>query len=232
MALRVEASTGIGDHCDSTPPFSECRFLTKKSKKGRPKLGSRTYLLFDTSISLLERLRFRSDEQSWQRLIELYTPLIRNWLARYRIQPTDLDDLVQEVFRTLVRELPQFQHDLRRGAFRRWLRSIALNRLRSHWRGHHESPVAEEILDQLEDPASDLSKRWDEEHDQFVARELLKLLETEFEPSTWAAFRLLVLEGVETREVATRLNITPNAVRIAKSRVLTRFRQEIDGLVE
>jgi DNA-directed RNA polymerase specialized sigma24 family protein len=43
---------------------------------------------------------------------------------------------------------------------------------------------------------------------------------------------LLVLEGIDTGEVATRLSITPNAVRIAKSRVLSRLRQEIDGLID
>ncbi len=186
----------------------------------------------DTPISLLERLRVGPDAGSWQRLVDLYTPLIRGWLARYHVQPSDLDDLTQEVFGTLLAELPHFQHDLRRGAFRRWLRNIAVNRLRSFWRSRKASPTDDDLLTQLEDPASDPNRRWDEEHDRFVARRLLELLEPEFEPATWAAFRLLVLEGIETREVATRLNVTPNAVRIAKSRVLSRFRQEIDGLID
>ena len=185
----------------------------------------------DTPISLLERLRLGTDPASWRRLVELYEPLIRGWLARYHVQPSDLDDVTQEVFGTLVRELPQFRHDLRRGAFRRWLRTITVNRLRTLWRSR-ERAGGDALLDQLEDPASDLSRQWDEEHDRHVARRLLELLEPEFEPTTWAAFRLLVLEGVETREVAERLKVTPNAVRIAKSRVLSRFRREVDGLID
>jgi DNA-directed RNA polymerase specialized sigma24 family protein len=43
---------------------------------------------------------------------------------------------------------------------------------------------------------------------------------------------MLVLDGLETREVADTLGITPNAVRIAKSRVLSRFRREIEGLID
>lgn len=186
----------------------------------------------ETPISLLERLRSRPDPASWQRLVDLYTPLIRGWLARYQVQPSDLDDLTQEVFRTLLDELPRFQHDLRRGAFRRWLRTIAVNRLRTLWRSRRATPAGDALLDQLEDPTSDPNRLWDEEHDRLVARRLLELLEPEFEPATWAAFRLLVLEGVDTREVAARLNTTPNAVRIAKSRVLSRFRREIDGLID
>jgi DNA-directed RNA polymerase specialized sigma24 family protein len=41
-----------------------------------------------------------------------------------------------------------------------------------------------------------------------------------------------VLEGKPAREAAAALELSPNAVRIAKSRVLARFRQEIDGLID
>jgi RNA polymerase sigma-70 factor (ECF subfamily) len=188
----------------------------------------------ETSLSLLERLRLGPDPAGWQRLVDLYTPLLRNWLGRYAVPPTDLDDVLQEVFGTLVRELPNFHHDLRRGAFRRWLRTIALNRLRNFWRARARTagPDPEPLLAELEDPASDLSRRWDEEHDRHIAQRLLELLEPEFEPTTWSAFRMLVLEGLDTREVANQLGITPNAVRIAKSRVLSRFRREVDGLID
>jgi RNA polymerase sigma-70 factor (ECF subfamily) len=188
----------------------------------------------ETSISLLERLRLGPDPAAWQRLVDLYTPLIRGWLGRYGISSTDFDDILQEVFGALLRELPDFHHDLRRGAFRRWLRTIALNRLQNFWRTQtrHSGPDPEPLLGQIEDPASDLNRRWDEEHDRHIARRLLELLEPEFEPTTWRAFQMLVLEGLETREVAERLEITPNAVRIAKSRVLSRFRQEVEGLID
>lgn len=192
----------------------------------------------DTSVSLLERLRLRPDSVSWQRLIDLYTPLIRDWLRRYGLQASDTDDLVQDALQVVIRELPNFRHDLRRGAFRRWLRTITTNRLRTHWRKQRSRPVAtgdsdfDQVLNQLEDPDSQLSREWDRQHDQHVARRLLELLAGDFEPATWDAFRLLVLEGRETTEVATQLGISPNAVRIAKSRVLARFRHEAAGLLD
>ena len=118
-----------------------------------------------------------------------------------------------------------------------WLRNITINRLRSFWRARRPAPVGgndsrEQMLEQLEDPDSDLSRLWDEEHDRHVARRLLELLEPEFEPTTWQAFRRLVLEGQPTRDVADSLGLTPNAVRIAKSRVLARFRREVEGLLD
>jgi RNA polymerase sigma-70 factor (ECF subfamily) len=186
----------------------------------------------ETPLSLLERLRLNPDPASWQRLADLYTPLIRGWLARHQVQPADIDDLTQEVFSALLRDLPNFRHDLRRGAFRRWLRTIAVNRLRNFWRDRGRAAGPDHILDQLEDPASDPSRHWDEEHDRHVAKRLLDLIEPEFEPGTWRAFCLLVLEGLPTRVAAERLGTSPNAVRIAKSRVLSRFRQEVGDLID
>jgi RNA polymerase sigma-70 factor (ECF subfamily) len=192
----------------------------------------------ETSISLLERLRLHPDAPSWQRLVDLYTPLIRSWLLRHSLQASDVDDLVQEVMSVLVRELPSFQHERRTGAFRRWLRGITVNRLRVFWRGGHGGPPAVggtdfgQVLDQLEDPDSSASREWDLEHDRHIARRLLEMIEPDFGPATWLAFRLLVLEGKPTAAVASELGVTPNAVRIAKSRVLTRLRQEMRGLVE
>ena len=87
--------------------------------------------MLETSFSLLERLRLSSDSAAWQRLVELYTPYIQSWLRRQNVQPADVEDLTQEVLRSVVGALPNFQHDLRRGAFRRWLRTITVNHLRS-----------------------------------------------------------------------------------------------------
>ena len=190
----------------------------------------------DTSISLVERLRLCPDSASWQRLVDLYAPMIRKWFLDQGLQPPDADDLVQEMFIVLIRELPEFHHDLRRGAFRRWLRSMAVNRLRIFWRTRDTQPLPvgdiENLLDQLEDPNSNLSRAWDQEHDRHVAHNLLELIEPEFEPATWQAFRRLVLEGRRTAEVAAELGVSTTAVRVAKLRILRRFRQEAEGFID
>src|SRR6266581_3062146 len=111
----------------------------------------------DTPVSLLDRLRLRPDPESWQRLVSLYKPLIQTWLRRYALQQPDVDDLVQEVLGTVVREVPRFQHNQRPGAFRCWLRTILGNRLRVFWEAQRSRPVTlgdsdfADVLDQLED---------------------------------------------------------------------------------
>jgi RNA polymerase sigma-70 factor (ECF subfamily) len=192
----------------------------------------------DTSLSLLDRLSGSSDSQSWQRLVDLYTPLLRAWLARWEVRGADADDLVQEVLLTVVRELPDFRHNRRQGAFRSWLRQILANRLQHHWRMRNNRPAATggssfaEQIDQLASGSSELSRAWDEEHDRHVIVRLLAQCQSRFEPATWQAFQRLMIDGADARSVAAELDISPNAVYIAKSRVLAVLRQEAAGLVE
>ena len=56
-----------------------------------------------TSATLLERLRVRADAEAWQRLVNLYSPLLSAWLRRHALQDADVEDLVQEVFMTVAR---------------------------------------------------------------------------------------------------------------------------------
>src|SRR5438067_13263914 len=95
----------------------------------------------ETSASLLERLRQSPDATSWQRLVDLYAPLIRRWLRKHLALEQDAEDVQQEVLGVLVRKLPQFRRQPRPGAFRRWLRSITVNCLREHWRRQRGRPV-------------------------------------------------------------------------------------------
>jgi RNA polymerase sigma-70 factor (ECF subfamily) len=191
----------------------------------------------ETSFSLLEQIRLRPDSAAWSRLVHLYTPLIHLWLHRYGVPVHDADDLTQEVLAAVVRDLPEFSHDLRRGALRRWLRTITVNRLRNYWRGRDHRPVVvggsafDEALAQLEDPESRLSAIWDEEHDRHVLGQLMELIRPDFEPATWNAFQRLVVDGLRSADVAAELNLSVNAVRIAKSRVLRRLRQEMESLI-
>lgn len=192
----------------------------------------------DTPVSLLERIRLRPTDASWKQLTDLYTPLIHGWLRRHAVQNADADDLVQEVLGVVVRKLPQFFHSGKTGSFRSWLRQITrycLDDLRS---ARQSRPIATadsdmvQMLHELEDPHSDLSRQWDREHDRHVTHFFLKKLQPDFEPMTWKAFVGVVMDGKDTAAVAVELGTTPNAVRIAKSRVLRRLRQESKGLLD
>jgi RNA polymerase sigma factor (sigma-70 family) len=178
-----------------------------------------------TSLSLLAQLREPDAADAWNRVVALYTSLLQSWFHAAGLQAADGDDLTQRLLEVLLRRMPEFEHNGRTGAFRVWLRHIALNLLREFWR-HRATPESASVLDDLADPRSGLSQLWDRQHDRHVLHSLLESVQPEFAEPTWRAFRRLALDGVSARDVALELGTTVNAVLIAKSRVLARLRQE------
>ena len=191
----------------------------------------------ETRLSLIYQLGVGTEE-AWRELDWIYRPLIQHWLGRYGLQRTDIDDLVQEVMALLAREVADFEHNGRVGAFRKWLRTITANRARSFLRSGRCRPSVpgsddfQLMISQLEDDASRVSRLFDLEHDRHVVRQLLDEVSDSFEASTMAMFRRHVLDGLDAKDVAVELQTTPRAVYIAKSRVLRQLRSRAEGLLD
>jgi RNA polymerase sigma-70 factor (ECF subfamily) len=190
-----------------------------------------------TQLSLLQRGK-EGEETAWRAIVALYQPLIHAWLVKQNIALQEADDLTQDVLAVIVRELPRFEHPGKPGAFRGWLRVVTVNRAREFWRQGACRSLAPggsdflKVIAQLEDAASDVSCRWDEEHDQHVLRHLLASLEQEFDPVTLQAFRRLTFDQASGKEVASELGIPRSTVYNAKARVLGRLRELAAGLID
>ena len=135
----------------------------------------------------------------------------------------------------VIRELPRFERR-REGSFRAWLRTITANKARTYCKRRDRRPAVgmdrtESFLEQMADPESDLAREWDREHDEHVIRKLLAAVQSDFNPTTWEAFRRLSLDGLPAARVAEELGMPENAVLLAKSRVVRRLRQEAGDLL-
>ena len=184
----------------------------------------------ETPASLLVRLREPQSQQVWTHFVQLYTPLLYHWARGLGLHEPDAADLVQDVLLLLVRKLPDFHYD-RDKSFRAWLRTITHNCWRTRCR-RVELPrdAHPPDLDGLADSAAEdvLSET---EYRQWLVGRALELMRTEFQPSTWKACWEYVVNGRPAVEVATELGMSVGAVYMAKSRVLSRLRQELKDLL-
>lgn len=181
---------------------------------------------------MLERLKSPdAPDADWRRLHDIYVPLLRHWLGRLAVPPGDVDDLAQEVWLVVLKKLPGFERR-RDGAFRAWLRQLAVHLVRNWRRKARAVGPNEEILSQLEDPNSDLTHQWDRDHDRSVFDKLLEIVRPDFAPATWTAFQRFAIDGRPAAEVARDLGLTEAAVLQAKSRILKRLRLESAGILE
>ncbi|MEZ6032875.1 MAG: sigma-70 family RNA polymerase sigma factor [Planctomycetaceae bacterium] len=191
----------------------------------------------ETSVSLLEKIRSSGDPAGWQQLTELYTPLIRIWIHRYSSSQQEVEDVIQDVLAVVVRRLPDFAR-LRPGSFRTWLRTITVNCLRDSWKKKRLRPVVaggssfQQVLEQLSDPHSELSRLWNDEHDQHVLQSLLTRIRPTIPDQMWQSFFRVAMAGEAVDDVAEDLGVTVNSIYIARSRVMARLRAMGQELID
>lgn len=182
----------------------------------------------DTPQTLLRKIAEYAngdDAAEWARFVELYTPVIRAFIgARGDEAPSDVDDVVQEIFVRLVNVLRAGTYCPEKGRFRAYLgtmvRRLLIDRHRRNLaRGAGETVSAEEveILDETPDAAAYVDMHLLMARHAAAVEHVLS--RTMLDTRTVAAYRAYALDGEPAADVATRLGITHNALRQIKYRV-------------
>jgi RNA polymerase sigma-70 factor (ECF subfamily) len=190
-----------------------------------------------TSTGLLERLRVQ-DTGAWDRLAQLYGPLVYRWARGRGLQAADAENMVQDVFLAVLGGVTGFRKERPGDSFRGWLWGITYHKLLD-FRRRQEGEVAaggssaRERLAQVPAPSTWPSAEAEPQAPlSGLYRRALELVRGEFEERSWRAFWGVVVEGRDTAAVATDLGMTPNAVRIAKARILGRLRAELGEVLD
>jgi RNA polymerase sigma-70 factor (ECF subfamily) len=197
--------------------------------------GERSESPGSTAPSLMQQVKAR-DPRSWQRLVNLYGPLIYSWSRRSGLQASDAADIVQEVFRAVATHIGGFERT-KGGSFRAWLATITRNKIHDHWRRRANAPAAaggsEAQGRLLQLPAEESGDSADGSGDMGgLLRVALELIRSEFEERSWQAFWRVTVEGRLPSEVAAELAMSLNGVYVAKSRILRRLREEFGDLID
>lgn len=184
-----------------------------------------------TSVSLLERAKAQ-DSAAWDRIVDLYAPLVYSWCRREGLQEADALDVGQEVFRTVYTHLGGFRRDRAGDSFRGWLRTITRNKVcdaRRRDRGHEVGGDIDLLAQVPADPPDPAEQ---DSECKAVLRRAVELVRDEIEPRTWAAFWQVAIEGRRVDAVAADLGVSTNAVYLAKSRTLRRLQDLFGEIVE
>jgi RNA polymerase sigma-70 factor, ECF subfamily len=190
-----------------------------------------------TSRSLLDRIR-ANEAAAWDRLVALYAPLVFHWCRRAGLQEEDSADVFQEVFQAVAAHIDGFRRDHPGDTFRGWLRTIARNKIHDHFRRCGREPAgaggsdAQKRMAQVPAPLPLEEQDAEREAERRLFGRALESIRDEFEERTWQAFWLTAVDGGSAKDAAAELGMSPGAVRVAKSRVLQRLREELGDLAE
>lgn len=188
-----------------------------------------------TRASLLVRIKDHRDRDAWGQFVEIYAPLVHRMARRAGLQDADASDLTQDVLRSVARSIHRLDYDPSRGTFRSWLYTLTRNALRKQFAARVRVPQGtgdsgvQAILEGLsvEDLEPDA---WEREYRQRLLSCAAERVRPDFESATWQAFWQTAVEGKPAREVAESLAMSIGAVYIARSRVLSRLREEVRQL--
>lgn len=184
--------------------------------------------------SLLIRVQLH-DSAAWQRLVQLYEPVILKWARKAGLRDADAADVVQEVMRAVMRAIGNFCRDQPGDTFRGWLWTITRNKILDWRRGQEQQALATggtaAFLQLHELPETPAESEAGTENFAIFCK-ALELLKLDFQPQTWTAFWRVAIENASPDEVAAELNISRNSVYVAKNRCLKRLREELANLVE
>ena len=196
-------------------------FSNKMTYAGQPPL---------TSVSLLSRLRKPGDDAAWRTFVDLYTPLIYRYCQRRGLQDADAKDVAQEVLTQVSQAIRTFKYDPARGRFRGWLGAVVSNAIARHaarlgraGRGQGNASGAF-AFDEI---AAEADPLWIEEFKSRVLQSALARIRIEFDETTWRAFELIWLAGGKPQDVATALEKPVAWIYKAKSRVLSRLKEQV-----
>ena len=154
-------------------------------------------------------------------------------MARARgLQDADAEDVTQEVFGIVSRKVDSFDCNTA-GSFRGWLRKlardVAIDRLRKPRLDIGTGdPAVSQKLDQL--PATeDTATLWDLEVKREQLLQACQRIRDQFSEPVWQSFWLTAIEQQSISEAAKQLRKTEGSVRVARCRVMSRLKQEVQA---
>lgn len=177
-----------------------------------------------------------NDQAAWHRLVDLYTPLVFYWCNRARLSSEQCRDVGQEVFVAVACSIGDFHRDKSSDTFRGWLRTITRNKIHDFWRKQQKEPrprggsTARQLIQNV--PDNELGDEHYSEETAILARQMIELIRSQFSEKDWQAFSAVVMHGHATGDVAAELNITPNMVYLAKSRIIARLKADFGNEAE
>jgi RNA polymerase sigma-70 factor (ECF subfamily) len=184
---------------------------------------------------LLQRAKAH-DQRAWQRLVDLFGPVIYVWCRRAGLAAADAQDVAQEVFSAVFVNLSGFRRNRPDDSFRGWLWTVVRSKIGDHFRGRRGRAQARggtdarQHLEQL--PALPQTAPGPlSETDELLTKRVYELLRPQFEDRTWQAFWRLTIDRQSGPEVAGELGLSVQAVYQAKSRVLRRIREEFGEIL-
>jgi len=197
--------------------------------------------LLPTRQSLLSRLKDWSDHESWKAFFDAYWRLIYNAAIKAGLTDAEAQDAVQETLISVMKSMPDFQYDAKKGSFKGWLLSLTKWRITDQFRKRQkgiahqrcDSPLSDETatVERLPGPnEQELEAVWDTEWERNLIEAAIERVKKKVDPKQYQLFDLYVLRKWTVSKVAQTLKVNSGQVYLTKHRINLLLKREIEYL--
>jgi RNA polymerase sigma factor (sigma-70 family) len=179
---------------------------------------------WETTTQNLNQMRLHQDAHVWQTFSNHFFPVICHMAKHGGLSQADAEDATQQTLLAFMTAMRQGKYDREKGRLSAFLFGIAQRTIRNTRRrtARHTAHDPEKWQGLTDEHSTRLT--WETQWQKIILIQGLDRIRQTFDPQVFKAFDLYCLQERPVQEVADTLCITPNAVYIAKSRVLSRLR--------
>lgn len=184
-----------------------------------------------TRTSLIHALGGRADSTAWREFFHHYSPAVYRVATLRGLQPSDAEDIVQEVMLAIARQISTFDYCRDRGRFRDWVRRITENKIVDlRRRKATRESITKPFVAEPEDDRETIDKYW---RDQWLLQDLefcLTQITSRVSEKRITAFRLYAMEGVSAADTAAQLGLKIGYVYAIRNQILNLIKEEMAKL--
>ena len=208
-----------------------------------PAVAKAAFLPPATRKSLIERLEKWDDRASWDEFYRTYATFVFRVACKAGLNEMEANDVVQETFIRVAKNLQAGKFDRNKGSFKSWLMNQCRWRIIDQFRARSKDLAASQpmrnddgerrtdIIENFADPKGDqLERMWNQEWNSNLTELALRSVKSKVSPLQYQIFHCYVVKEWGVDKVKEELGVTATQVYLAKHRVGRIMRKEIERL--
>ena len=190
-----------------------------------------------TRRSLIARLHDWRDQRSWDEFYRTYWRLIYAVARQAGLRDDEAWDTVQETILTIAKQSRTGGYDPQKGSFKKWLWHITRWRIKDSFKNRlietapgDDTTAITDAADLPDLHSESFERVWEQEWQRNIIKAATERVKMQVNPKQFQIFDYCVLRGMSTADVRRRLGVSLAQVYLAKHRVGSILRHEIEQL--
>lgn len=168
------------------------------------------------------------DQAAWDEFYGIYWKLVLRVALQTGLSHADAQEVVQNTFIKVAKNIRNFEYDPNKGKFRNWLCLIAKQQAANLFRkAKPQNNISETEMRRLPDRANEWDAIWNREEEKHLLAIVLARVKIKVNPEQFQIFYAHCIKGMGTKEVAELQDVSANKVYLAKHRVMPIFEDEL-----